>query len=157
VKHKPHRPHSDAKLIVTPKNVPTCALHPPPAPNFISSCRSQQPPKQPPEQNEESHLSGGLCNLLISMVFMAPEVGLEPTTLRLTAVESVYFPIATDCYESLPVIHLAPFSPFENCSLLGPIMTHFDRAWAQKWAQCPRSGKSTKQAVCSPPVNHYLA
>jgi hypothetical protein len=51
------------------------------------SCQpqSRQPPKQPPEQNEEGHLSGGLCNLLIYMVFMAPEVGLEPTTLRLTA------------------------------------------------------------------------
>ena len=46
---------------------------------------SQQPPKQPSEQNEESHVLGGFCNLLISMVFMAPEVGLEPTTLRLTA------------------------------------------------------------------------
>ncbi len=28
---------------------------------------------------------GGFCNLLISIAFMAPEVGLEPTTLRLTA------------------------------------------------------------------------
>ena len=28
---------------------------------------------------------GGLCNLLILIDFMAPEVGLEPTTLRLTA------------------------------------------------------------------------
>jgi hypothetical protein len=46
---------------------------------------NEQPPKQPPGQNYESHLSGGFCNLLISMVFMAPEVGLEPTTLRLTA------------------------------------------------------------------------
>src|ERR1700742_3187364 len=60
-------------------------LHSPPAPNFISPCRFQQPPKQPPEQNKESHLSGGFCNLLISVVLMAPEVGLEPTTLRLTA------------------------------------------------------------------------
>jgi hypothetical protein len=47
--------------------------------------KSQQPSKQPPEQNEEGHLLGGLCNLLILIVFMAPEVGLEPTTLRLTA------------------------------------------------------------------------
>ena len=46
---------------------------------------SQQPPEQPPNQSGESHLSGGFCNLLIFMVFMAPEVGLEPTTLRLTA------------------------------------------------------------------------
>jgi hypothetical protein len=46
---------------------------------------SQQPPKQPSVQKEEGHLSGGLCNLLNLMVFMAPEVGLEPTTLRLTA------------------------------------------------------------------------
>jgi hypothetical protein len=39
---------------------------------------------------------------------MAPEVGLEPTTLRLTATESVYFPTATDCYKLLPVMHLDP-------------------------------------------------
>jgi hypothetical protein len=45
----------------------------------------QQPPKQPLDQNDEDHLSGGPYNLLILMVFMAPEVGLEPTTLRLTA------------------------------------------------------------------------
>ena len=46
---------------------------------------NEQPPKQPLDQNEESHLSGGFCNLLNLMMFMAPEVGLEPTTLRLTA------------------------------------------------------------------------
>ena len=45
----------------------------------------EQPPKQPPYQNEESHLSVGFCKLLILIVFLAPEVGLEPTTLRLTA------------------------------------------------------------------------
>jgi hypothetical protein len=28
-------------------------------------------------QNEESHLSGGLCNLLFLFVCMAPEVGLR--------------------------------------------------------------------------------
>jgi hypothetical protein len=46
---------------------------------------NEQPPKQPLHQNEENHLSGGFCNLLNLMMFMAPEVGLEPTTLRLTA------------------------------------------------------------------------
>ena len=45
----------------------------------------QQPPKQPPDQNEESRLLDGFSNLLAYIVFMAPEVGLEPTTLRLTA------------------------------------------------------------------------
>jgi hypothetical protein len=53
-------------------------------PEFFSDNESQQPPKQLPDQNEEGHLSGGLCNLLILLVFLAPEVGLEPTTLRLT-------------------------------------------------------------------------
>jgi hypothetical protein len=47
--------------------------------------QSLQPPKQPLDQNKEDHLLGGLYNLLFLMVFMAPEVGLEPTTLRLTA------------------------------------------------------------------------
>jgi hypothetical protein len=36
--------------------------------------------------DEEGHLSDSLYNLEILMVFMAPEVGLEPTTLRLTGV-----------------------------------------------------------------------
>jgi hypothetical protein len=36
-------------------------------------------------QNEGGHLSGGPYNLSFLLVFMAPEVGLEPTTLRLTA------------------------------------------------------------------------
>jgi hypothetical protein len=45
---------------------------------------SQQPLKQPLDQNEEGHLSDGHCNFVILMRFMAPEVGLEPTTLRLT-------------------------------------------------------------------------
>jgi hypothetical protein len=53
--------------------------------NIFRHTQSQQPPKQPPDQNEESHLLGGPYNLLIIIVFMAPEVGLEPTTLRLTA------------------------------------------------------------------------
>src|ERR1700677_4668894 len=53
----------------------------------LSFCvfENEQPSKQPLDQNEESHLSGGLRNLLNLMMFMAPEVGLEPTTLRLTA------------------------------------------------------------------------
>jgi hypothetical protein len=36
--------------------------------------------------NEGAHLSYGPYNLLILVGFMAPEVGLEPTTLRLTGV-----------------------------------------------------------------------
>ena len=74
------------------------------------------------------------------MKILAPEVGLEPTTLRLTAPESVDFPAATDCYNHLPTNHLDPYSfrrtPTKTC----PIMTDFDGAWAQKWAQSiPRS------------------
>ena len=36
-------------------------------------------------ENEEGHLLGGRHNLLNRTILMAPEVGLEPTTLRLTA------------------------------------------------------------------------
>ncbi len=51
-------------------------------PNPIGHPYRQNPS---PDQNEESHLLGGFCNLLIPVKFMAPEVGLEPTTCRLTA------------------------------------------------------------------------
>jgi hypothetical protein len=47
---------------------------------------NEQPSKQPLDQNKEDHLSGSLRNLLNLMMFMAPEAGLEPTTLRLTGV-----------------------------------------------------------------------
>jgi hypothetical protein len=57
---------------------------------FFSDNEAQQPPKQPPDQNEERHLSGGLYNLLLLVVFVAPEVGLEPTTLRLTVRDFVF-------------------------------------------------------------------
>ena len=66
---------------------------------------------------------------------MAPEVGLEPTTLRLTATESVHFPTATDCYKLLPVMHLDPPSRLTIAIHMCPIMTDFEGAWAQKWAQ----------------------
>src|SRR5665213_2283673 len=36
--------------------------------------------------------------MLVVIDSLAPEVGLEPTTLRLTASESLDFPAATDCY-----------------------------------------------------------
>jgi hypothetical protein len=38
--------------------------------------------KKPPDQNEEGHLSDSLCDLLIFMIVMAPEVGLESVTKR---------------------------------------------------------------------------
>jgi len=41
--------------------------------------------------------------MLVVIDSLAPEVGLEPTTLRLTASESLDFPAATDCYKSLPI------------------------------------------------------
>jgi hypothetical protein len=41
---------------------------------------------------------------------MAPEVGLEPTTLRLTAKELVEFPATTGYYSSLSVMYLGPSS-----------------------------------------------
>jgi hypothetical protein len=66
---------------------------------------------------------------------MAPEVGLEPTTLRLTASEFVDFPAATGCYKPLSVSYLATSSCLRIATQTCPIMTDFDGAWAQKWAQ----------------------
>ncbi len=56
-------------------------------------------------------------------IWMAPEVGLEPTTLRLTATESAYFPTATDCYKSLSVIHL-------DLPSLSRIAIDLDQLWS---------------------------
>ncbi len=48
--------------------------------NFVNSHQNSHLTK-----TKKTTSRGGLCNLLILMVFLAPEVGLEPTTLRLTA------------------------------------------------------------------------
>jgi hypothetical protein len=64
-----------------------------------------------------------------------PNIGLEPTTLRLAASESVDFPTATDCYNYLlSIIYTKNFFQ-RTTTQTGPIMTDFDGAWAQKWAQ----------------------
>jgi hypothetical protein len=41
--------------------------------------------------------------------FMAPEVGLEPTTLRLTAVEADLLPVTICRYKLLFIRYLRPF------------------------------------------------
>jgi len=69
------------------------------------------------------------------MILLAPEVGLEPTTLRLTATEFVASPPAIDCYKSLYDLHLAILSVCQITTHIYPIMPDFERAWAQKWAQ----------------------
>ncbi len=40
--------------------------------------------------------------------FLAPQVGLEPTTLRLTAVRFASLPAATGCYKLLSFVHFSP-------------------------------------------------
>jgi hypothetical protein len=70
-----------------------------------------------------------------SLIILAPEVGLEPTTLRLTTSESVDLPAATDCYNHLSINHLDPNSFRRTTTQTCPIMIDFDGAWAQKWAQ----------------------
>jgi hypothetical protein len=50
--------------------------------NIPRQSQSQQPPKEPHEQNEEGDLSGDPYNLLILMMLLAPKVGLEPATKR---------------------------------------------------------------------------
>ena len=74
-----------------------------------------------------------------SIVVLAPEVGLEPTTLRLTATELVNFPLATDCYKSLFVMNLADLQVSRIATRNPRFSTDFERAWVQKWVQrlCP--------------------
>ena len=67
--------------------------------------------------------------------FMAPEVGLEPTTLRLTASELPSPPTAIDCCKSLYTSRLDQLFSALRCYLFGLIATDFELAWAQKWAQ----------------------
>src|SRR5216683_465209 len=69
------------------------------------------------------------------MILLAPEVGLEPTTLRLTAKESLDPPATIDCYKFLSVMHLWYIPSSRIAIHTCPIVTHFERAWAQKWVQ----------------------
>jgi hypothetical protein len=100
----------------------------------LSFCvfENEQPSKQPLDQNEESHLSGGLRNLLNLMMFMAPEVGLEPTTLRLTASEFPSPSTAIDCCKSLYTSRLDQFLSALRCYIYGLIATDFELAWGTK-------------------------
>jgi hypothetical protein len=66
---------------------------------------------------------------------MAPQVGLEPTTLRLTANEFAAPSAAIDCYKPLYDMHLSFQSYSADCYPLGSITIDFEGAWAQKWAQ----------------------
>ena len=68
--------------------------------------------------------------------FMAPEVGLEPTTLRLTALELSASPATIRCYRLLAIIHLDPPAGVRIATGMCSIMTHFESAWVQKWVQC---------------------
>jgi hypothetical protein len=66
---------------------------------------------------------------------LAPEVGLEPTTLRLTALESVYSPVATVYYKTLFLIQLDRYSLHTIAIRTNLIMPDFEGAWVQKWVQ----------------------
>ena len=66
---------------------------------------------------------------------MAPQGGLEPTTLRLTANEFAGPPAAIDCYKPLYEMHLSSEQQSADCDQLGSIVIDFEGAWAQKWAQ----------------------
>ena len=77
---------------------------------------------------------------------MAPQVGLEPTTLRLTANEFAAPPAAIDCYKPLYDMHLSSQSHSADCYRLGSITIDFEGAWAQKWAQ--RNSCPLAQRIC---------
>ena len=65
---------------------------------------------------------------------MAPEVGLEPTTLRLTASELPSSPTAIDYCKSLYTSTLDQFLSTMRCYSYALIAIDFEIAWAQKWA-----------------------
>jgi hypothetical protein len=50
----------------------------------VSSENVEQPSQQPLTSNRKTSHLGLVCILLILLDVLAPEVGLEPTTLRLT-------------------------------------------------------------------------
>jgi hypothetical protein len=80
---------------------------------------------------------------------MAPQVGLEPTTLRLTANEFAAPPAAIDCYKPLYDMHLSSQSHSADCYPLGSITIDFEGAWAQKWAQRNiRAAPPLAQRIC---------
>jgi hypothetical protein len=66
---------------------------------------------------------------------MAPEVGLEPTTLRLTASEFPSPSPAIVCCKSLYKSKLENTASTVHCYRYCLIATDFERAWAQKWVQ----------------------
>ena len=55
---------------------------------------------------------------------LAPQVGLEPTTLRLTAVRVVLTPAATGCYKLLSFVRFTSSLLFPFCYLYTP---NYDR------------------------------
>ena len=57
-------------------------------------------------------------------LLLAPQVGLEPTTLRLTAVGPVPQPAATGCYNVLSFVHFSLYLLGRNCYLY---CTNYDR------------------------------
>src|ERR1700730_15109822 len=69
------------------------------------------------------------------LINMAPEVGLEPTTLRLTASEFPSPSTAIDCCKSLYTSRLDQFLSALRCYIYSLIATDIELAWAQKWAQ----------------------
>ena len=65
--------------------------------------------------------SEGLLQVLEEL---APQVGLEPTTLRLTAVGAVPQPAATGCYKVLSFVHFSLYLLGRDCYLYRP---NYDR------------------------------
>ena len=66
---------------------------------------------------------------------LAPQVGLEPTTLRLTAVEFANPPAAINYYKPLYMIRLRAGQVSKIAIRAAGIVPDFEGAWAQKWAQ----------------------
>src|SRR5258708_32888481 len=66
---------------------------------------------------------------------MAPEVGLEPTTLRLTASEFPSPSPAIVCCKSLYSSKLENTASTVDCYRYCLIATDFERVWAHKWVQ----------------------
>src|ERR1700679_929008 len=70
------------------------------------------------------------CSKLL--ILLAPEVGLEPTTLRVTASEFPSPSTAIDCCKSLYTSRLDQFLLALRCYIYGLIDTDFELAWGKK-------------------------
>ena len=80
---------------------------------------------------------------------MAPEVGLEPTTLRLTAVEAGVVPVTICCYKLLFVSYLRRFLQGSFTTRTACFATGFERVTTQNPPHFPAASLRRHRLRCS--------